>query len=206
MIRRRRADPGPALPGFEVSEPADHVPPRPRRPEPGTPPEPGPPPSLRVEVVRSDRRKRTVGARLTGTTLHIMLPSWMSKAEEQRWVAEMVRRYTRRARTDQIELNERAAVLAGRYDLPRPRVIKWVDDMKTQWGSCTPSTGSIRISSRLAAYPPWVLDYVLVHELAHLEVLNHSPRFWKLVERYPKAERARGYLIAKSGEDDDDAE
>jgi hypothetical protein len=42
--------------------------------------------------------------------------------------------------------------------------------------------------------PGWVVDYVLVHELAHLLVPGHGPRFWELVSGYPKAERARGYL------------
>jgi predicted metal-dependent hydrolase len=41
-----------------------------------------------------------------------------------------------------------------------------------------------------------VLDYLLVHELAHLEVADHGPRFWELVDRYPLTERARGYLMA----------
>ena len=42
--------------------------------------------------------------------------------------------------------------------------------------------------------PDWVLDYVLVHELAHLVVPGHGPQFWSLVDRYPRTERARGYL------------
>jgi predicted metal-dependent hydrolase len=50
-----------------------------------------------------------------------------------------------------------------------------------------------------------VLDYVLVHELAHLVVPDHSPAFHEIVDRYPRAERARGFLIAMSrGETDDD--
>ena len=75
--------------------------------------------------------------------------------------------------------------------------------MLSRWGSCTPGTGTIRISTRIAKFPDWVVDYVLVHELAHLEVADHSEAFWKVVRRYPKAERAIGYLIAKSGSDDD---
>jgi len=54
--------------------------------------------------------------------------------------------------------------------------------------------GSIRVSERLRSVPSWVLDYVLVHELAHLRVPGHDAAFWSLVTRYPRAERARGYL------------
>jgi predicted metal-dependent hydrolase len=75
--------------------------------------------------------------------------------------------------------------------------------MRTRWGSCTPSQSTIRISTRLAPFPDWVVDYVIVHELAHLEVSGHNDDFWRLVHRYPKAERAIGYLIAKSGDGDE---
>jgi len=73
----------------------------------------------------------------------------------------------------------------------------WTDNQRKQWGSCDTITHAIRISTRLAAYPPWVLDYVIVHELAHLVVADHSPAFAAIVDRYPRAERARGYLLAK---------
>jgi predicted metal-dependent hydrolase len=72
--------------------------------------------------------------------------------------------------------------------------------MNERWGSCSPATGAIRISDRLAAYPSWVRDYVIVHELGHLTHASHSDAFWRLVNRYPLAERARGYLIAKAGD------
>jgi predicted metal-dependent hydrolase len=76
--------------------------------------------------------------------------------------------------------------------------------MRARYGSCTPQDGTIRLSDRLVAWPPWVRDYVLVHELAHLAVPDHSPAFWRLVDRYPLAERARGFLIAKGMEDEVD--
>jgi predicted metal-dependent hydrolase len=157
---------------------------------------------FRVEVVRSRRRKRTVGAQLVGGVLRVSLPSWMSKAEEQRWVDEMARRYRRRVDASKVDLRARAAALARRYDLPAPASIEWVDTMQSRWGSCSPSTGTIRLSSRLASFPSWVRDYVIVHELAHLKIPSHTPAFWRLVEQYPKTERARGYLIAKSGDDE----
>ena len=155
-----------------------------------------------VEVVRSAKRRRTVGARLVGDVLRIAIPSWMSRAEEERWVREMTRRFERARSTERIDLRERATTLARRHDLPRPSDIRWSDDMTQRWGSCTPSTGDVRISTRLAAFPDWVVDYVIVHELAHIRAPGHDEAFWALVNRYPKAERAIGYLIAKSGDVD----
>ena len=154
-----------------------------------------------VVVQRSKKRKRTVGAQLIADVLTIVVPSWMSRAEEDHWVDVMSGRFRRKVSMDRIDLAERAVTLARRHDLPRPREIRWSDDMLARWGSCTPGTGTIRISSRIAKFPDWVIDYVLVHELAHLEVADHSDAFWRLVHRYAKAERAIGYLIAKSGEE-----
>jgi len=160
-------------------------------------------PSFVVEVTRSAKRRKTVGAHLVGGVLRIALPSWMSKADEAHWVREMSGRFERKLSADRFRLDERAAMLAGRYDFARPESIRWNDDMRSRWGSCTPSQRTIRISTRLAAFPDWVVDYVIVHELAHLHVHAHNDEFWRLVYRYPKAERAIGYLIAKSGDGDE---
>jgi predicted metal-dependent hydrolase len=62
---------------------------------------------------------------------------------------------------------------------------------------------SVRISTRLGAEPSWVLDYVIVHELVHLAIPRHDATFWAMVNRYPKAERARGFLMARSRDDSD---
>ena len=129
--------------------------------------------------------------------LRISIPAAMTKAEEEKWVGEMVRRMERKTASSQIDLEARAATLAGKYGLSRPRSVRWVDNQQWRWGSCTPSDGTIRLSSRLAGEPAWVVDYVLVHELAHLSVRHHSAAFWKLVHRYPLAERALGYLMAR---------
>jgi predicted metal-dependent hydrolase len=158
---------------------------------------------FQVEVTRSTKRRKTVGAQLIGGVLKIALPSWMSKAEEAHWVREMSGRFLRKMSTDRFNLDDRAAMLAKRHDLPLPRDIRWADDMRARWGSCTPSLATIRISSRLAVFPDWVVDYVIVHELAHIAVDAHNDDFWRLVRRFPKAERAIGYLIAKSGDGDD---
>jgi predicted metal-dependent hydrolase len=66
--------------------------------------------------------------------------------------------------------------------------------MASRWGSCTTGDGTIRLSDRLQSMPVWVIDYVLLHELAHLLEPGHNARFWQLVDRFPKSERAKGYL------------
>jgi predicted metal-dependent hydrolase len=114
----------------------------------------------------------------------------------------MRRRFARKMTADRFDLARRARLLADRHQLSVPDEIRWVGDMTMRWGSCTPATRTIRLSDRLAAFPDWVVDYVIVHELAHLDVAGHGDDFWALVRRYPSAERAIGYLIAKSGDAD----
>jgi predicted metal-dependent hydrolase len=155
----------------------------------------------RVEVVRSKRRRKTVSASLVGDVVRVSMPVWMSKADEERYVSELVSRLERRERHGRIDVAQRAETLARRYDLPRAAAVTFMPNRKTQWATCTLATREIQVAERVADFPPWVLDYVLVHELTHLAEPNHSARFWAIVNRYPKAERARGFLIAKGTED-----
>jgi predicted metal-dependent hydrolase len=153
-----------------------------------------------IEVVRSARRKKTVQARIVDGRLRVSIPSYMTADEEAHWVEVMREKVLRRRSAGLIDLQNRADRLARKLDMPAPQTISWSDRQRSLWGSCMVADGRIRISSRLADFPSWVLDYVIAHELAHLVEPNHSPAFWDLVNRYDRAERARGYLIAK-GED-----
>jgi predicted metal-dependent hydrolase len=156
-----------------------------------------------VEVVRSARRRKTVAAKLVGETVHVYLPLGLSTEDEDRYVTQLVGRIARKHRSENVDLEARAATLAKRLRLPEPATIEWVANQEQRWGSCNATGRAIRISDRIAGFPPWVLDYVVVHELAHLVEPNHSRAFWALVDRYPRAERARGFLMAKGLEDDD---
>ncbi len=171
------------------------------------------PDEVRVEVRRSARRTKTVTAFRERDTIVVLVPQRMSKAMAQTFVDDLVKRVlarearVRAPRTD-TALTERAAELAFRYlsvDSRRfePSSVAWVTNQQRRWGSCTPGSRAIRLSHRLQAMPEWVVDYVLVHELVHLVEPTHSEAFWRLVDRYPEAARARGYLegfLAGSGQ------
>jgi predicted metal-dependent hydrolase len=153
-----------------------------------------------VEVRRSRKRRRTVSAyRADDGTVVVLVPDRFTRAEEREWVATMLARLERserRRRPGDDELTRRAQVLSDAHldGLARPRTVRWVTNQHSRWGSCTPADGSIRLSTRLQGMPEWVVDYVLVHELAHLLEPGHDAAFWAWVDRYPRAERAKGYL------------
>ena len=152
-----------------------------------------------VDVRRSARRRRTVSAYRDGDRTVVLIPARMSRAEERQWVAVMLERLASqdaRLRPSDDELLARARELSRKHlgGRARPSSVRWVTNQGSRWGSCTPVDGTVRLSTRLQGMPPWVVDYVLVHELAHLLVPGHGPDFWAEVERYPRTERARGYL------------
>ncbi|MER5974711.1 M48 family metallopeptidase [Streptomyces sp. NPDC002055] len=159
-----------------------------------------------VEVRRSARRRRTVSAYREGDRTVVLIPARMSEAEERRWVTTMLDKLaaqeSKRMLSDG-ELADRADQLSNQYldGRARPVSVRWVTNQNTRWGSCTPAEGSIRLSHRLKGMPGYVIDYVLLHELAHLLVPGHGARFWELLKAYPRTERARGYLegVAAAG-------
>lgn len=152
-----------------------------------------------VEIRRSVRRRRTVTAFREGGRVVVCVPSKLTRAEEKRWVEVMLDRIEtqekRRRPTDE-GLLVRARELSTKYldGRAEPTSVRWSSAQRSRWGSCTPGDGSIRLSERLQGLPTWVIDYVIVHELAHLLISDHGSEFWNLVWRYPRAERARGFL------------
>jgi predicted metal-dependent hydrolase len=152
-----------------------------------------------VEVRRSRRRKRTVSAYRRDGKVIVMIPDRFTRAEEAEWVTTMLRRLDtseqRRRRTD-AQLMRRARELSHDYLHGKVQAtsVRWVDNMTTRWASCTTTSGEIRLSDRLQTMPAWVVDYVLLHELAHLIEPSHNKRFWHWVDHYPRSERAQGYL------------
>ena len=156
-----------------------------------------------VEVRRSKRRRRTVSAYKDGDRIVVMIPASLSRAEEAEWVETMLTRLEKseqRRRPSDDALLQRAQGLSDRYlgGLATPESVRWVENQRSRWGSCTPGDRTIRLSARLQGMPSWVIDYVLIHELAHLLESGHDARFWAWVDRYPQSERAKGYLLGWS--------
>ncbi len=153
-----------------------------------------------VRVIATRRRRRTVTARLRAGVLELLVPSWMSASDRDRWAEAMRLRLEKRMRRSQPSderLAQRAHTLNRRHFGGR---LSWTSiafaEMTSRWGSCSFTDGAIRVATRAARLPGWVLDYLVVHELAHLEHSDHGPAFQELENRYPLTERAKGYLMA----------
>jgi predicted metal-dependent hydrolase len=159
-----------------------------------------------TRIIRSHRRLKTIQAREIEGVLEVHAPAAMSEAELKPVIDRFRAKIARRKAAQLLEdswLEERAVQLNRRYFENRLvwQAIRWSTRQERRHGSCTPAQGMIRISHQLAKVPRFVLDYVIVHELAHLLEPNHGRRFWALVNRYPRTERARGYLMAVGRQD-----
>ena len=158
-----------------------------------------------VEIRRSARRKRTVTAyRENGRTI-VVAPQRMSARDVETYARELVGRLDVREQraSSGPALYARAERLVAEFldrDVLANRDIdiRWVTNQNGRWGSCTPRQGRIRLSHRLMDMPDYVIDSVLLHELAHLIVSNHGPKFQALVNCYPQLVQADAYLAGYS--------
>lgn len=152
-----------------------------------------------VRVVRSSKRTKTVSAAWREGRLQVNLPWGLSEQAEQDWVDRMLTKVqanpASRPGANQ-DLLQRALRLARTHldGEVQPTEVVWSTRQQHRWGSCTPSTGRIRISSELAEMPDWVLDAVIVHELTHLKHTGHTRAFHDMAGRYPRQTEAMAFL------------
>jgi predicted metal-dependent hydrolase len=151
-----------------------------------------------VEVRVSHRRKKTASAHWEGGRIVVVVPSHLRGDDRDRMVDELagrLRRHRPHLDASDEDLRRRAVDLGRRYlDGVVPSSIRWSTTQQKRWGSCTVGTGDVRISDRLRIVPTWVLDAVIVHELAHILEARHSPRFRELENRYPRQQEAESFL------------
>jgi len=156
-----------------------------------------------IEVRISARRRKTSEAKWVGGRIVVSLPAHLSREAREKTIAwlvdRLVAKHPLRAAIGDGELMTRAVTLSDRYRMgARPTSVRWVTNQSARWGSCSFHSGEIRLSHRLRSVPEWVLDAVLVHELAHLVHPNHSPAFHQLADRYRRHHDA-GLFLAGYG-------
>ena len=155
------------------------------------------PPSTQWEVRRSSRRKKSIAVYREGDVYVVSAPKWMTSADVERHAVELIERLQRREpkRRSDADLLAHALWLRMEFlpDAPEPVSVRWATQ-GSRWGSCTSVDRSIRISSQLERAPQYVVDAVIVHELAHLLRSDHGPDFQRLIGRYPDNARADAFL------------
>ncbi len=159
--------------------------------------------SLHVIVERSERLKTSVRWSVEGDDLRLRVPMRMPLRQIAQVLDDIKEKaFAQGNRTPQVsdaELEALARSLNQRYfdGALRWNSIRWVGTMQKRLGSCTvggSTDGDIRISTRIQAWPEYVIEYVVAHEICHRKYADHSPDFWGYLARYPLTERARGFI------------
>lgn len=156
-----------------------------------------------IEIVPG--RRRTVELSLEGGRFVARVPRRVSRRELTPMLARLRAQLWQKLQSqgvyDNPSLDDRARKVRGRYladvDLPAFDV-RFSRRQKKRWGSCSfdGHRGMIRISAQLIGHPVWLIDHLLLHEIAHLRHANHGPEFQALLARDPQRDRAKGYLEA----------
>lgn len=151
-----------------------------------------------IEIRASARRQKTGTAHWSGSRIVVQIPARLRSRERAVFVDDLVQRLlTQRPQNSagDSSLEERANELADLYnDGVKPRSVRWVNNQRARWASCSPATKEIRVSSRLRQCPQWIIDSVLVHELAHLQEADHSAAFYEIAHRHPRQTDSGLYL------------
>lgn len=166
------------------------------------------------ELIRSDRRTIAIQIKADGRMI-VRCPRRMSEErvrqfvlEKQDWIKKHTRikpaepKFTPTQLQDMKQqalplLEHRVSEYAFRMGVSYGKVS--IRAQKTRWGSCS-SCGNLSFNCCLTLVPPEVLDYVVIHELSHRLVPDHSPRFWQTVEKwYPDYRQHRQWLKEHGG-------
>ena len=141
--------------------------------------------AVRVEIREEPGRISRARVEEKGDRVYLYLPAGKSSAAPvvlERWLRELAR----------AEIEAGVAQQARRMRLS-PKAVT-IRDQKTRWGSCS-SRGTLSFNWRLIMVPPTVMEYVIIHELAHMKEPNHSADFWQVVAAYyPAHKEARAWL------------
>ena len=160
-----------------------------------------------IKIIRSPKRKKTISAQLNKGVLSVKAPAGISDEDLEKTISRLKKRIINRKLKRDLnvkeDLKEVAERLNRKYFGGRLKIdsIEYSTNQNSRFGCCNFKTGKILISHRLADMPDWVRDYVIVHELAHLIIPNHSRAFQELTAKYGLKERAIGYLMAKGYEE-----
>lgn len=155
-----------------------------------------------VRLIASARRKKTISAAMHEGMVELSVPllmrdedivvqarSLIAKVKSRRQAAERF--------PPESELYARALHLARVWlgGEVHPSSVVWSERQSRTWGTCTPTTGRIRVSTMLHGMPQWVVDSVIIHELAHLKYADHGQEFQDFTRRYPRMAEADAYLL-----------
>ncbi|MBR5742107.1 MAG: M48 family metallopeptidase [Firmicutes bacterium] len=168
--------------------------------------------SIPYRLIRSNRRTLAIEVRPDGDVIvraPFIMPRFVVEsfvAQREAWIRKSLAKYAERPSEPELtkEETERLRKLAKAYIPPRieyyanlmgvrPTAVRYTS-AKTRWGSCSPKN-SLAFSVRLMRKPPEAIDYVVVHELAHIREHNHSKRFWAIVAKYMPDWRERRKLL-----------
>ncbi|HNW39709.1 MAG TPA: M48 family metallopeptidase [Candidatus Omnitrophota bacterium] len=157
---------------------------------------------MEVKIIRSQRRRRTVSARLVKDVLLVNAPLMISQQRLAEIIDGFKLKFARKKIKSELDKSHSLADLARELNIKyfdnklKIESIEYVTTQNSRFGCCNYRTAKIRISHKVGLLPKWVKNYVLIHEMAHLIQPNHSRAFWEIVGRYRLTERARGYLMA----------
>ncbi|MBU4485970.1 MAG: M48 family metallopeptidase [Candidatus Delongbacteria bacterium] len=154
-----------------------------------------------ILIIKSKARKKTVQAKLVGDrTIKVLAPYRVGAEYLDDFIVKSVKKLSSKGKISDTNefLYKRAEMLRKKFIPEAPDFeIGYSNSLRTTWGKCFISDKNIVLNTKLKNYPLWVVDLVIIHEIAHLIFHNHGKGFRSIVSRYKLKERATGYLLAK---------